>query len=303
MPLTRAQPTADDLKAEVRRLAEKGRARGWLKGSPRTATCAVCGGARWVEGKSGAWIPCGACSGSLVDRKLRIAGVPAKEAAYTWEGCNPHQKEAYRHVQTWLRAGASVLITGLNGRGKSAIAVLAMRRLLRDDLERSVRYLYAATFLQELRDTYSKRQRAERAGHEVMTEAEVLDRYLRPSVLLLDDLGQEDVTPWARSMTSMLLHQRLVRQVAPEAEPTQGEGARLFSRPTQTIVTSNLPLSEQQAREAWQRLPAPRPKEPSPSVEGLYGSAVHSRLLEYKHVAMPADAPERREEHRKGGGR
>jgi DNA replication protein DnaC len=78
------------------------------------------------------------------------------------------------------------------------------------------RFVNAKNFLAELRETFSS----------VGSESEVMKRYLAPPLLVFDDLGAEKTSDWTRDRVLFLLE------------------TRLYDRKKQTIITSNLSISE-----------------------------------------------------------
>jgi DNA replication protein DnaC len=78
------------------------------------------------------------------------------------------------------------------------------------------RFVNAKNFLAELRETFNT----------VGNESEVMKRYLAPPLLVFDDLGAEKTSDWTRDRVLFLLE------------------TRLYDRKKQTVITSNLSISE-----------------------------------------------------------
>ena len=143
-------------------------------------------------------------------------------------------------------ATASWYLWGGLGRGKTGVAVAYARRYLYETGE-SVAYQSTPTLLSELRSTYSAYPRLrpwerdgdgdgwnDRAAQDAPSapvqravEADVMGRYQRAGLLVLDDIGVEQVTGsgWAEDRMYQLISER----------HDQGRPA---------VFTSNLPLKE-----------------------------------------------------------
>ena len=125
-------------------------------------------------------------------RIWEASGVPARFARWTLEGC-PDQEVAVRlkppedtdaYLDRWCR---SWMFWGKYGTGKTGLAIGYLREQAKGLAD--VRFLSVPTLLSELRDTYRS---------DGGSEMEVLRRYQKPDVLLMDDLGAEHVkdTGW-----------------------------------------------------------------------------------------------------------
>jgi len=227
----------------------------------------------------GEWRPCPCrLRPATPEEALKAAGVPEKEREYTRESLTAFLSQRRTapkpytlildQVIKYLRDGESVLLMGPNGVFKTSCAVLAMRARLADGV--SVKYVYVPQYISELRTLMQQRERAGK-GERIDTEEELLESYLEPDLLVLDDLGAEQITPWARTMLALLVHQRNLRAGA------------------STIGTTNLPMRARKGPTGQ-------------TVEGIrehYGSAFESRLLAWQIVLDKlAKLPDLRRAHR-----
>lgn len=124
-------------------------------------------------------------------------------------------------LREWI-AGESdwLYIWGPLGTGKSAfLSIVARERLLRNP---DMRLITAPEILERIQATFGERSEGE------PTTAEVTSVFRTCSLLLLDDLGKEYGTPWARSELWKLLNRR-------------------YSDRLQTVISSNLSDDELKA--------------------------------------------------------
>lgn len=134
----------------------------------------------------------------------------------------------------------SVFICGACGCGKTHLAASIIRRLIQTGRIRenkvSVKFASVVDLLMEVKATFNQRE----------TEEDVLSQYVRPMILVLDDLGAEKQSEWA-AMTIYALIDRRYRDMKT------------------TIVTSNMTLEQ---------------------IEQQLGSRTASRLAEYEIVII-----------------
>ena len=138
-----------------------------------------------------------------------------------------------------LSIGSSVFLTGNTGAGKTHAAIGLMWQWLRDNLRMEQRgdggwVIWGVTFkvgdiayvpvfvsvpelYSELKESFDKK------GLE--SERAIMDRYSSAVLLVLDDVGSEQITDWKRSVLYALIDRR-------------------YREIKQTIITSNLSLDE-----------------------------------------------------------
>ena len=127
-----------------------------------------------------------------------------------------------------LRAGRNVFLSGIPGSGKSHIAVTLMQEWLvgRIALEDGVvvcregypRFVVVAELLLEIQSAWSRSENVRGESTKKM-----LDRYTAVPMLVLDDLGAEQVSDWSRGIMVLLVD-------------------RCLREGKQIVVTSNLSL-------------------------------------------------------------
>ncbi len=111
----------------------------------------------------------------------------------------------------------SLLFSGKTGCGKTHLAVAIVRELVKRNAVYRVRFITAPEFLLEIRATF-------KSGDGV-TESDILDKYSKCELLILDDLGAEKVSDFTIQSLYLVIDRRN-RDLRP------------------TIVTTNLTLEE-----------------------------------------------------------
>jgi len=118
----------------------------------------------------------------------RVAGIPPRHAHsrldnYELRGTRS-QAKAHRMIDEYARGhalleGASLILTGTNGSGKTHLACAAVRHLA---LERNLpaRYITAPSLFLRIRASYSTREE---------TERDILDDLAAPTLLVIDEIG------------------------------------------------------------------------------------------------------------------
>ena len=129
----------------------------------------------WFDGKD---IPSTA-------RKYAKAGIPRRYLDAEWEGGSLFHEVA---------AGKSVYIYGPNGTGKTTFACAMAKMLI--DMGLLVRFENSKQVITEIQETFSGKQ------------TDVLDRCYACRVLVLDDLGKEQPTPYSLSMLYQVIDTR-----------------------------------------------------------------------------------------------
>lgn len=213
-----------------------------LDAAPEAPACFTCNGARYVLSRDrrpgGSTViegfqrpvrdveACPACNAPKPADLIAAAGIPSRYA-----GCSldtfPGDPEAVEAVRAWLAQGAprSLLLVGGNGRGKTGLAISAVRALC--EAGTAARFVSVVELLDEVRATY---------GSDASTER-VVARYKTAPVLVLDDLMAARVTDWAREAIGGLIEARRTAQLVTvvtcdvdSGAVAQAYGARVASR-------------------------------------------------------------------------
>lgn len=148
------------------------------------------------------------------------AGIPKLWRGVTFENSNPNiRKAAFRVAKKYaeefsLESGTLVFYSDGYGCGKTRLAACIINHVLHN-LRQPVLFKKARDLLLEIRRTFSER------GTE--TEADILNQVLSIELLLLDDVGVDNPSPWLESTYWTIFDRRLEWQLP-------------------TIVTANYPL-------------------------------------------------------------
>jgi DNA replication protein DnaC len=179
---------------------EPGEPRSPIDGGPM---CQVCHGFRKLRRDVpvehpdfGVAVDCLACSSFTTSKRIgRLLG-SLPELMRTWSletfPCeSDQQRAALDRVREWLddAAGPWLLLSGANGRGKTGLAVGAMRALA----ERGVgcAFVLVPDLLDGIRTTYGTRENFDANYDQLMGDLRTV------SLLVLDDLGKEKASDWA----------------------------------------------------------------------------------------------------------
>lgn len=128
---------------------------------------------------------------------LKDMGVPIAYRACTFEGfekATKDQQRALRAAEGWAKDGEpGLFLCGPCGVGKTHLATAALLAMRAQGF--SGKFVSAQELLLVCRDSFRRNEGLE----------EVLEKVCRPSVLLLDDLGAENPTPFARETIGLLI--------------------------------------------------------------------------------------------------
>jgi len=173
-----------------------------------------------------------ACLKEMVYRHyIAQSGLEGIELKHTFENAviDKWNQRVYQYLQQWnWKSGEGIYIAAEksnqnklgNGTGKSYALHALTHRLCREGV--GCYYIRTVDFLQQLKESYE--------GRSMATETEILERYAKVPVLLLDDIGKENVrTEWAAERFYYLIDTRI-----------------RFERPT--VYASNFLLSELEER-------------------------------------------------------
>lgn len=141
-------------------------------------------------------VDCPACSSFTTSKRLErlLGSLPELMRPWTLDTfpCqSEQQRSAAERVREWLADPAEpwLLLSGANGRGKTGLAVGAMRSLA----ERGVgcSFVLVPDLLDGIRTTYGTRENFDASYDQLMSDLRTV------SLLVLDDLGKEKASDWA----------------------------------------------------------------------------------------------------------
>jgi len=101
-------------------------------------------------------------------------------------------------LESKLGSGFTVGIVGKRGRGKTQMAVELMR--CATDKRMSARFLTAVEFFMEIKASYRRES--------LDTELDIIRRYRRPRLLVIDEIGKRSESDWENSLLFELLNKR-----------------------------------------------------------------------------------------------
>lgn len=154
-----------------------------------------------------------------IEMYLKTIGIGRRYLTCSFEsfkGGEIYVNECKKFLHNGKSNGKSLFITGAYGCGKTHLAVAICRELLKLKTHPSIIFKTGAELLLDIRKSF---------GNDNTSEDEVVSTYTNPDVLVIDDLGAEKATDWARTTLYVIIDRR-DREMLP------------------TIITSNLSLME-----------------------------------------------------------
>ena len=137
---------------------------------------------------------------------LKSARIPRRYTHCEFSNFDRHtdsQIEAFRRavriVEDFPANAKGLLLYGDNGVGKTHLAVAILRETIRRKAARGVFY-ETPELLKLIRNTYNNQVET--------TELQVLEPVLHADLLVLDDLGRENKSPWVEEMLGLVINTR-----------------------------------------------------------------------------------------------
>lgn len=225
-------------------------------------SCPVCGGTGFailLDGRGGSRArPC-ACRGAqgpgvAPEAFLQAARVPARYRECEFDNYADYGEHAFvlanakalamRYAEEYPLNDRGLMFMGPPGVGKTHLAVATLRRLMSD---KAVPCLFCDVqdLLRQLQGTFDR--------HSGMSELDLLQPVLTTEVVLLDDLGGRQFTPWVEETLTHIITTR-------------------YNHHRATLVTTNY-------------LDAP-PRRDTQTLEDRIGPRIRSRLHEMCHIVL-----------------
>ena len=156
-------------------------------------------------------------------RNIRTSGLPKAYLSKTFDNYDASLNErSIERIKQYLknkewRNGHGLFITGPVGCGKTHIASAIVHELAKENIY--TLFVFVPDFLDEIRDFYHEDDEDDYDRENPFELAK------QSTVLVLDDLGTEKITEWAREKLLQLINYRMSHQLA-------------------TIITTNLSLKD-----------------------------------------------------------
>lgn len=186
----------------------------------RDPGCVTCRGTRSYRWK-GEEHPCDCVQQRELHTQYCLAGIGLRYQRLTWDDLEVPLPDAVSewiaHRDSYVASGTGLLLTGTNGSGKTMLATLLLKELVRDGLD-----CYATTFASTIDALIA-------SWHSDQERRDFAERFMRSRVLLLDDVGKGISNSFRDRVTPETLDHILRTRVQNE-------------RPT--LLTTNLSVEE-----------------------------------------------------------
>ena len=190
----------------------------------RDETCPLCGGRGWViesDGGSGAARPCSCREQDRVRRLVDAAGIPPRYKhcrLSNFQTSSPSPAErtqlqgartlAEHYVEGFLQEGgfrqSGLLFVGPPGVGKTHLAVGVLVELIERYRVRG-RFAEFTSLIHQIQATFDPGSPE--------SKREILDPLMNAELLVLDELGAQQMTPWVRDVLYLIINHRYTRQL------------------------------------------------------------------------------------------
>ena len=136
--------------------------------------------------------------GALVGNLRQHWNAPTRHAQRETVDTSGPWGDALRGINASLGTGRMWAICGTRGNGKTQMAVEAMKHATQ--LGMSARYVAATEFFAAIKATYRKDWSE--------TEIQVIERFRKPRLLVIDEIGKRGESDWENNLLFLLLDKR-----------------------------------------------------------------------------------------------
>jgi DNA replication protein DnaC len=186
--------------------------------------CPECDGRGWVvvaDGGAGTARACGCRERGAASRLVTAAGIPARYqhcriASFTTASGAPRERAqlmnaraaAERYVEEFVQDGgfrqSGLLFVGPPGAGKTHLAVGVLRSLV-ERYRVHGRFVEFTTLIHQIQATFD--------ASSPESKRQVLDPLADAELLVLDELGAQQPTPWVRDILYLIINTRYTRRL------------------------------------------------------------------------------------------
>jgi DNA replication protein DnaC len=196
-----------------------------LASVPEEEPCPECGGRGWViesDGGAGRARRCDCQERDRVSRLLSGAGIPSRylhcrltnfhissSASRTDPQLQRARKVAEQYADEFIQEGGAfrrsgLLFVGPPGVGKTHLAVGLLRELV-ERYRVQARFVEFTSLLAEIQSSFDPDSPA--------SKSKILDPLVNAELLVLDELGGQQTTPWVRDVLYLLVNGRYTRRL------------------------------------------------------------------------------------------
>jgi len=183
--------------------------------------CPECGGRGWVvvaDGRAGTALPCACRRRDVVPRLIAAAGIPSRyrhcrlanfHVAGGKAQLGAARKIVQRYVDEFIQEGigfrqSGLLFVGPPGVGKTHLAVAVLVELIERYRVRG-RFVEFTSLIHQLQSTFD--------AESPETKRQILDPLSEAELLVLDELGAQQPTPWVRDILYLIINNRYTRRL------------------------------------------------------------------------------------------
>jgi DNA replication protein DnaC len=190
----------------------------------RDETCPLCGGRGWViesDAGTGAARPCSCREQDRVRRLVEAAGIPPRYRhcrLSNFQTSSPSPAErtqlqgartlAVHYVEGFLQEGgfrqSGLLFVGPPGAGKTHLAVGVLVELI-ERYRVHGRFAEFTSLIHQIQATFDPGSPE--------SKREILDPLMGAELVVLDELGAQQMTPWVRDILYLIINHRYTRQL------------------------------------------------------------------------------------------